>query len=100
MPLSAQPKRGASNHYPQIFGLFQAPLVVLSHSCLVAHACKPLKIQYLVNGSRIAFRAAGQLRFMKRILLPLLTLAALTACTSFAQDAPQYDQAQVAEPDG
>ena len=39
-------------------------------------------------------------RSMKRILLPLLTLAALTACTSFAQDAPQYDQAQVAEPDG
>jgi hypothetical protein len=38
---------------------------------------------------------------MKRILLPLLTLAALTACTSFAQDAPpQDDQGQGAEPDG
>ncbi len=38
---------------------------------------------------------------MKRILLPLLTLSALTVYTLFAQDAPQYDQGQqVAEPDG
>jgi hypothetical protein len=38
---------------------------------------------------------------MKRILLPLLTLTALTLSTSFAQDAPpQDDQGQAAEPDG
>src|SRR5260370_40399282 len=42
----------------------------------------------------------GTGKFMKRILLPLLSLAALTVCTSFGQDAPQYDQGQVAEPDG
>jgi len=38
---------------------------------------------------------------MKRIFLPLLTLAAVTVCTSFAQNAPpQDDQGQGAEPDG
>src|SRR6266849_2510612 len=38
---------------------------------------------------------------MKRILLPLLTLSALTVYTSLAQNAPpQDDQGQVAEPDG
>jgi hypothetical protein len=37
---------------------------------------------------------------MKRILLPLFTLAALTISSSFSQNVPQDDQGQAAEPDG
>jgi len=37
---------------------------------------------------------------MKRILLPLFTLAALTISSSFSQNVPQDDQGQGSEPDG